>query len=441
MGGFLCLGLVIGLLVQNQGQLRHTANHIRLHLGLAGPVAETPGQWNRIRLDDSPTPLSGDQKEEVDRLRSLGYAGGSVPASGAAGVTVNDPQHSSNNLRFYTSGHAPAAFLMDAQGNTLHRWQYTYDRCVKMSGPRAADFKPDTKGAANCWRRVRLLPGGDLLAIFEGHGLIRIDARSQLVWSYPGQCHHDLDLGPGGEVFVLTREPVVVPRIHPTQPVLLDYITRLSPDGEFLDRIDILSAFEKSPYASCLDRVATSGDILHTNTLERLDGRLAHLSPIFAEGNLLISARELDTIAIIDGHTHLVTWALSGMWMAQHQPTLLDNGNILLFDNKGHQGRSKVLEINPLTQEIVWSYEDGPATVLYSPTCGSCQELPGGNVLITESDTGRAFEVTRDKSIVWEFRNPRRAGENEEFIAAIMEMVMLPDDYRTDWLNKEISNR
>jgi hypothetical protein len=43
--------------------------------------------------------------------------------------------------------------------------------------------------------------------------------------------------------------------------------------------------------------------------------------------------------------------------------------------------------------------------------------LPNGNVLITESDGGRLFEVTRAGEIVWNFVNPTRGGANGEMIA------------------------
>ena len=42
----------------------------------------------------------------------------------------------------------------------------------------------------------------------------------------------------------------------------------------------------------------------------------------------------------------------------------------------------------------------------FSELCGTCQRLPNGNTLITESTRGRAFEVTPDKEIVWEFVSP-----------------------------------
>ncbi len=62
----------------------------------------------------------------------------------------------------------------------------------------------------------------------------------------------------------------------------------------------------------------------------------------------------------------------------------------------------------------------------FSELCGTCQRLPNGNTLITESTRGRAFEVTPDKEIVWEFFNPHRAGENDELIATLFELIRIP---------------
>ena len=70
----------------------------------------------------------------------------------------------------------------------------------------------------------------------------------------------------------------------------------------------------------------------------------------------------------------------------------------------------------------------------YSETCGANQRLPNGNTLIVESDNGRAFEVTPDGTTVWEYVNPHRAGEHDELIAALLDVVRLPRDFPTDWI-------
>ena len=431
----LAVGGGTGFVLSSDKSLSDITRKIQQRVQGTEPETETPGHWGLYQGDTNDTRLSPEQAEEVKRLRSLGYAGGTVPATSGSGVTAHHRDLASRGLRFFTSGHEPAAYLMDPDGKILHTWRLTYDECIRESENSAADFLPDSKGVTSCWRRAYMYPDGRVLAIFEGHGLALIDKDSRLIWSYPGPCHHDLEIMPDGTIYVLTRETEFVPGIRDGQPVLVDYITHLSAGGQVLGRINLLKAFDESVYSSFLDYVKDKGDIFHTNTLEVLDGTAAHRSPIFAAGNFLISVRELNVVAIVDHETEKVVWALAGMWSAQHQPTLLDNGRMLLFDNQGHKGRSKVIEFDPLTQEVVWSFADSPAHPLYSKTCGSCARLPGGNTLITESDNGRALEVTAEGLIVWEFRNPQRTGKDNEFIAAIMEMVIFPEDFRPAWLS------
>jgi hypothetical protein len=81
-----------------------------------------------------------------------------------------------------------------------------------------------------------------------------------------------------------------------------------------------------------------------------------------------------------------------------------------------------------------WRYEGRESEPFFSSACGLAQRLPGGNTLITESDYGRAFEVTPEGEMVWEYYSPFSAGENDEFIATMMEMWRLPADMNLDWL-------
>jgi hypothetical protein len=114
-------------------------------------------------------------------------------------------------------------------------------------------------------------------------------------------------------------------------------------------------------------------------------------------------------------------------------------GNFLLFDNGGNAGFgelvpgsglgtfpnrysdvSRVLEFNPITLETVWEYTQikptadlnndgvirGNERKLFSMVMSGAQRLPNGNTLITEAVTGRVFEVTQDKDVVWEYISP-----------------------------------
>ena len=97
-------------------------------------------------------------------------------------------------------------------------------------------------------------------------------------------------------------------------------------------------------------------------------------------------------------------------------PDFLPDGRLLLYDNRGHKGPgggSRIMEIDPATQKTEWVYAGNEQHPFYSRTRGKQQRLPNGNTLITESNGGRVFEVTRDREIVWEYVNalPATAGE------------------------------
>ncbi|HWM95088.1 MAG TPA: arylsulfotransferase family protein [Thermoanaerobaculia bacterium] len=351
-------------------------------------------------------------------LRALPYLQGYKPAEDRPLVVERDPAAVSPGLNLYLSGHAAEAVLMDRKGEVLHRWRYPLRR---LWPDLAAD--PDM-AKLEYWRRAWLFPNGDLLGIYEGLGIVKLDARSNVLWSRRGGFHHDLQVLDGGRIWVLDREGKLLPRINPAEGVLEDFVTVLSPDGEVVRRISLLEAFERSRFGPLLERMERAGDIFHTNTLEVLDGRFG-----FRKGNVLLSVLKLDALAVLDPEREEIVWARTGSWRRQHQPTFLDDGNILLFDNRGPGGESsRVIEIDPRTLEIRWQF-GGPEVDLFSKTLGSCQRLPNGNTLITESENGRALEVTRDGRVVWEFHNPHRAGERKELVAVLFEMLRLPEGF------------
>ena len=364
-----------------------------------------------------------DRAEEVfSKLAALPYLRGYHAASNKQGVTAYEKGLAFDGVNIYTSGHAPEALLVDMTGKVLHKWKYD-----------AMTFRHDW------WRRVHLFENGDLLAIYEGDALIKLDKNSNLLWTYAGKCHHDMFVADNGDIYVLTYKPRVIPRIRERQAILDDVINVLNPDGEVMHSFSLLECFEKSRYSSLVENIPIPkyGDILHTNTLEILDGKLAHRSPVFSEGNVLTSMRTIDTVAIVDLNAEEVVWALTGMWKKQHEPVLLTSGNMLIFDNLGNNGKSRVMEFDPFSQQVVWQYGGDSQNEFFSGTCGSNQRLPNGNTLIVESTKGRVFEVTPDNEVVWEFLNPHRVGEGNELVATIYDMVRLMPDFSFEWLAED----
>ncbi len=415
---------------------------------------QVPGPTTRVgdagRYRRSEPEESRELQALIERLEALGYAAGSQPPSDAMGV-VRHEESAQPGLNFYTSGHAPEALLVDMDGRVLHRWQ----RSFLETFPERERIPLN----GHFWRRAVPLENGDLLAIFTGLGIARLDRDSNLIWARPLPVHHDLQMSPGGDIAVLARKAHVVPRVAEEFPILEDFVLVLGPDGAPLRRISLLEAFENAePEFSWREasrrfwerektrrRAAASQrsafDIFHTNSIEILDGRYAARNPAFRAGNALISFCHLDAIAVVDLERTEVVWAEGDAFSLQHDPSLLPSGDVMVFDNLWRTDRSRVAIVDPASAEVTWQYAGSEREPFFSRTCGNAQRLDNGNVLITESDQGRAFEVTRDKRIVWEFLSPHRAGEQDEFVATLFELRRLPLDYGRDWLQGPAGGR
>jgi hypothetical protein len=285
--------------------------------------------------------------------------------------------------------------------------------------------------------KARMLPNGDLIAIYTaagdtpwGYGMVKLDPDGNVIWSYLQHAHHDFDIAADGRIYLLTHQ-VTNERIKHYEklqrPRLDDFVVMLSPDGKELKKVSLTHALVRSRYKSLLYSTPSFalGDPLHTNAVKVIDKSTAARFPYGRPGQVLLSFREPGVIAVLDPESETIVWATRGPWLGQHDPTLLTNGNILLFDNLGAQDEgntSRVIEFNPESLQIVWRYRGNPDHPFESGLRSAAQPLPNGNVLITESDGGRLFEVTRDGEIVWEYINPLRggnSGEDEKYIPVV----------------------
>jgi len=361
---------------------------------LAGEEA-TAAQANGDRRGrrGSPPPTRFDvASPRFDALGALPYVDARFdPESDKRGVVRHRSGLAFKGLNFYNSRKSRQAFLVDMNGDTVHSWSHRTP-------------KP--------WQSSELLPNGDILVIVKDLQLLRLDKDSRLLWQLDRRVHHDLSVV-GDRIYVLTRRAKMLPRFHAEVRTWVEYVTVLDDDGEIVSEIDLLDVIATSPYAYLLPSVANVTvegdpqraepfDVLHANHVEVFDGRLAHVSSLFAAGNLLVSCRSINAILILDADSHEILW----LWgpsnvSAQHHPRLIDNGHLLIFDNGVY--RSRVVEVEVPSGTIVWEYShDG----FYSPTRGSVQRLPNGNTLVTDSDSGYVFEVTPRKKVVWRFANP-----------------------------------
>ncbi len=347
------------------------------------------------------------------------------------GVTVHDADRAQQGLTLYSSGHAATALLMDMAGTVVHQWAKPFSE-VWDEGAVVREPVPDTQ---TYFRKVKLFPNGDLLAIYEGvgdtpygYGMVKLDAASRVIWkNLDHHFHHSFDVDEAGRIYALShgfrsdspRNAQGYLADHLARPVLDDYLVILSPGGELIKRISLLDAMNDSPFRRLLWRVSSFSleDPLHTNDVDLLDERaaasLAKKVPAARAGQVLLSFRELATgaLALLDVEEERIVWVMQGQWMAQHDPDVTPEGNILMFDNLGDfgdNGQSRLIELDPASGGLVWSYGGDEQRPLDSDIRSEQALLDNGNVLVTDANPGRIFEVARSGEVVWEYINPVR---------------------------------
>lgn len=412
----------------------------------AEPVAVPAGASNTGAEATKPKRRSGNWKPartrnvpEIDegvaaQLTALGYMEGYESPRGAGGGYVHHPSQIYDGVTLLCSGHAPVAQLVSLDGKVVHEWTIPFD----VAWPSGVPF-PRKDRHTEFLRRAHVFPNGDLLALFDYIGIVKLDKDSNVLWETADEHHHDLMVTEDGTIITLarTRIPAFEARkMFPGYKVPIggvwdDVVVFLDPAGNELRRVSILEAFLRSDYASFLPNRLRHQEPFHANSVQLIDRDLPQLG--IEKGEVLISLRLVNAIVSLDPNEEKITWLLTGQWRGQHQATLLDNDNILLLDNLGgnrkepfRRNQSQALEVDPRSQSIEWRFGSTPEAPLFTRFLGYVRRLPNGNTLITESAQGRILEVARDGRVVWEYLSPHRAGENDELVATVLGGQRIP---------------
>ena len=366
---------------------------------------------------------------ELDRLRALGYVEVSDERfdEEQSGVVHHERGRSAPGYNAYTERYSCAVVLMDEDGRELRRWQRPGDRA---------------------WSHFEFLPGGDLIvigqeenpddlgALDEHRYLLRLAFDGEERWKLPINAHHDVELTPEGKLALLAfrrnRAPGPLPGGVEGVELREDTVELLDLEGNRLEQRSLYEVLASRPELFELQGVqpteqegVTFVDLIHANSVEFLrQPPEAAPDPLFAPGHALVSARHQDTVFVFDWQRGELLWAWGrGELLGPHDATLLDNGHLLIFDNGLGRGWSRVIELDPLSKEIVWEYRADPPESFYTKSRGSSQRLANGNTLIAESDSARSFEVTPEGERVWAWVNPARNEEGQRVTTVRMKRL------------------
>jgi hypothetical protein len=319
------------------------------------------------------------------------------------GLRAYDAEKAWEGFTLFAPGTAGnTVYLIDMQGEVVHTWEMPH--------------KPGLYGYLT--DRGTLLYGGSIpndtfigRSRFHGGAVLEADWNGGILWEVQQpDHHHDARKLANGNVIILCSRALpdnLAPRVKGGRPgsehegkIHGDYLVEMTTEGKAVWEWRSWEHLDPE-----VEQIICPSDSreewTHANSVYEMP-----------DGNLLLSFRNTSSIVIVERASGKVIWRLGVPPLSgQHAPYLLPNGNILLFDNgplrlDSSRPFSRVLEIDPATKTIVWSYQDEPFFAFFSDRISNAQRLPNGNTLIDEGVFGRLFEVTPGGEVVWEYVNP-----------------------------------
>ncbi len=275
-------------------------------------------------------------------------------------------------LKVLTCVTALGAFLSSTAAQTPVRHRVLLAQYQGPNGNRLIEVSPEGKLV---WEHqppslvvgFEVLPNGHILYAYGGKptGAQEIDRQHNVLWNYVSQCPQTLacERLPNGNTLIGEQGP--------SQAV------EVSPDGKVVSTVALPTS--EKPFHR---------QVRHVHRLA--NGHV--LAALEAEG----AAREVDA-------SGKVVWEFSGL-DGTFEALRLPNGNTLIA--AGTQRR--VVEVTP-AGKIAWELTAKDLPDLNLTWITSLQVLRNGNVVIgnfvrgQEGHGAHAFEVTRDKRVVWKF--------------------------------------
>ena len=338
--------------------------------------------------------------------------------------------------------------LYDISGRELHRWNADFFK-VWPDAKKAFPASRIPQSQFNYFiQGMWPLADGSIIVNFGDLGAARLDACSRVMWRSDRPTHHSVTPTADGRFWIPGHISVfktperLLPRGFTAQNIqtLLahdykDYnnsVLLVDAEGRVHKQFSVLQAvydagLEAAIYASFQE---TLTDPTHLNDIEVVTPALAEKIEGIAAGDLLVSLREMNMLAVLDQEDGHLKWQTQGPWVRQHDVDITPDGKIELFNNRSKlvsrnvQG-SRIVSFDPVSDQVEVLFPVGKADNFYTDIMGTHEKQPNGNRLIAETKAGRVFEVTPRGEIVWDFRMPF----DNEYASLLTNAMRIPTDY------------
>jgi len=327
--------------------------------------------------------------------------------------------------------------IMDIDGQKLHEWKIDWFKIWPDAEHLSSHKLPKSKPGTHV-HGIVVMENGDIVFNFEGLGLVRLDRQGEVVWRLQYQTHHSVHRHDDGNLWVCgQKEHKELHVDFPNRiPPFNEYtILEVTPEGKIVQEWSVPELLRKNGrtgllYLGTLENNSTQvhGDLLHLNDVEPFPATLEE--GFFKKGDVLVSLRNINTVFVFNRESEEIKFICAGMFVRQHDSDFIDGNTFSVFDNNNiapevEEPQSRIVIVSAPSKNVEVFFEGSSETPFYTNVMGKHQWLPNGNLLITESVWGRAFEVNRHGEIVWEYVNYVDDG----VVGLVEEVQRLPSEY------------
>jgi hypothetical protein len=310
-----------------------------------------------------------------------------------------------------------------SSGDTVHQWFLHYDEIFADTPVDGGSYKLFSKDRLRMQHPL-LDADGSIVFNTQDGPLVKIDACSRHIWTNNTHFHHSIEFDGNHDIWAtaVTYPPSADTTIMGGR-YRDDALARLNTDGEILELRSLTSIMIQNGYRGLLYGIRDFGttnqkhpiDLFHLNdiTPALYDGRF------WKKGDLLLSMRNLSSVALYRPSTNRILWIKTGPWLNQHDVNFLGDSKITVFGNDHIRGLD-IYNKDNISEIYIFDLQSGEISTPYtkqlielairSPTEGRSRVMDDGGVFIAESNFGRLVKLS-EKGLQWSYVN--RYGPNE----------------------------